>query len=850
MASTDRVNGFRKTTGGPLETTWGPYPTKEAACLELKDQIDGEGLNVRLGKTVAIGTVTNYVEHAWIGGFTDAHLKQTSVDAESVNQVKNIVLNTTIQTQTLGFSDFGGSTTLAFPNVVYVNTQKVATIAGKAKLLRIKLTDVGQFQIVHLRDNGTNFEDIGTYTLNSTVANTTQDIDLSVLNINQNIGDTFGILTGLSATRLKYQPNANAGYASINPNGQGRFIIGRNTVLNLGVIARALSFDVVIEKVEQTNLRQNIDTLQTKQQAVENQLTQLPTVYAGKKSVENVNTLLELEAFTQGQVIANTVPQDAKYVQTSGVLASSSSFASTEHVPIVGGKRYRYTGAMQGTLMAMVWFDANGAKIDHYVAGNTYTTEIPLYSFEITFPSNATTVSYCTYKPRSSTAWLTYIDNTFVNSETLNKIEAKVDTVVSNPRFTVPSVIYAVVGYDQILFYDTVALVIDRGQFGFGGVQITCECSAGKGYNDFFKANPAAAGDFPMTFRAYTYDRKLVAFKTCILRVVTAATFSILKHYLMIGDSLTQPGRTAKQVKDKLTAIGGTAPQAWGTTSRGTEFVNQGFGGWTYAFFAGGGITFYKFFVTGIGAIGANAQYTNNGSTFQLVESNLTNGTGYISFSRVAGSADPLATGTLTKVNSVTGDATISYSSREILAGNPLYNNGQLDIGYYINTVLQMPAGSFFSVVNIQLGINDMGQNPTAIKTDAEILAILENAKTLINAFLAYNSGTKVIVQITPFCNNTGGGFLTEQTYINYLLNMCRFRELTLETFDNFSFNPRVYVGSAFMHLHRLWGYPNEEVSVFTGKTVTVNTNNVHPSNDGYFQIGDGIFPQIYALLK
>lgn len=61
--------------GGPFETTWGPHTTKEAACAAIKNELDAEGRNMRSGKTVAIGTVTDYVEHAWQGGFLDGNLK-------------------------------------------------------------------------------------------------------------------------------------------------------------------------------------------------------------------------------------------------------------------------------------------------------------------------------------------------------------------------------------------------------------------------------------------------------------------------------------------------------------------------------------------------------------------------------------------------------------------------------------------------------------------------------------------------------------------------------------------------------------------------------------------------------
>lgn len=77
--------------GGPFETTWGPYPTKEAACLALKNEVDADGRNVRMGKIVGIGTNAKYVQHHWDGGYEDFHLVETYRDNVKLSEFKKVL---------------------------------------------------------------------------------------------------------------------------------------------------------------------------------------------------------------------------------------------------------------------------------------------------------------------------------------------------------------------------------------------------------------------------------------------------------------------------------------------------------------------------------------------------------------------------------------------------------------------------------------------------------------------------------------------------------------------------------------------------------------------------------------
>lgn len=73
--------------GGPLEKTWGPYDTKEAACLAIENKVDDDGKNMRMGKLVGIGTDDKYVPHHWNGGYEDENLVEYFGDLATKEEI-------------------------------------------------------------------------------------------------------------------------------------------------------------------------------------------------------------------------------------------------------------------------------------------------------------------------------------------------------------------------------------------------------------------------------------------------------------------------------------------------------------------------------------------------------------------------------------------------------------------------------------------------------------------------------------------------------------------------------------------------------------------------------------------
>ena len=163
----------------------------------------------------------------------------------------------------------------------------------------------------------------------------------------------------------------------------------------------------------------------------------------------------------------------------------------------------------------------------------------------------------------------------------------------------------------------------------------------------------------------------------------------------------------------------------------------------------------YRFNVSGATTINIGDKYTNNGSTFTVIEVNTTDGDGNISTTK-SGANEPLSSGILTR-STGTGDSSLSFSAYQKEAGNPLWNaaNNQLDIANYRALINQPTA---IDIVTIQLGVNDMGIQD-AVRTEAELTTVVNYAKNIVDAFLDDNLTTKIIIGLPSSCGSTKSGF-------------------------------------------------------------------------------------------
>lgn len=168
-----------------------------------------------------------------------------------------------------------------------------------------------------------------------------------------------------------------------------------------------------------------------------------------------------------------------------------------------------------------------------------------------------------------------------------------------------------------------------------------------------------------------------------------------------------------------------------------------------------------------------------------------------------------------------------------ITTGSPFYKSGTLDIAaYFTDNSIDDP-----DIVSIRLGINDVFASSAVAGdglTDAEMTAIINNAKTLIDGFLTYNATLKIIISLPTTTENTNESWSIGYDPAVYSQNMFldaihKFQKGLVDTFANGVYNARVDCGYEAISLDRDNGYP---------ETNGIHTNAIHPDAGGYAQIG------------
>jgi len=182
-------------------------------------------------------------------------------------------------------------------------------------------------------------------------------------------------------------------------------------------------------------------------------------------------------------------------------------------------------------------------------------------------------------------------------------------------------------------------------------------------------------------------------------------------------------------------------------------------------------------------------------------------------------------------------------------ATSPFYSGGALNINAY-RTTLGMGTNKF-DVVSFQLGVND---SFGAFKTDADITAIINNAKAVITAFLADNASTKIIVHLPTMDGNTKGGWAenygTTGYKSEYQANIWKLREAIISNFDSGVYNANVIVGIAGLCVDRYYGYVRvtQAVASRISTTEEVHNNAVHLDTPGSQQAGDSYYSTMRSL--
>lgn len=498
----------------------------------------------------------------------------------------------------------------------------------------------------------------------------------------------------------------------------------------------------------------------------------------------------------------------------------------------------------------------NGAGLADSLGNDDKTSNSVLFYLDATTPFTSawygSTINETTNRGRFAKA-LTLIKQplyatTDYVDESVSDLKEYVDGL-SAVEISLPDKINATVGDTLQLFYR--GMVKAPNPYIY---DILVSCSKGKQFPRYFEYFPVAGDVGTTTFKVEVKNKDGVVLGTKTCNLVTKAAVqspASIKKILCVGDSLTSSGVWCQEASRRLIGTGGTPA---GLALSNISFLGrktgggigfEGTGGWTWDSYATVGRQAYKFILSGVVTPPAiDSTYTNNGVTYTVSEVNITGGTGYIS---ATGSGAPTASGTLTRTSGA-GDATLSFSSFTTDSGNPFWeaDTNSLNFSQYVNNYM----GGGCDAIYFLLTWN--GQSPW--KTDFS--SMITTAKTLIDHIhTSYPSCAIKIMGIqVPSLNGGMGanygatGTSYADTYGNVVtvLNMNKAYQDWCNDAAYSDFMEFVNVSAQFDSENNM---PETDKAVNTRATKTekIGTNGVHPSTEGYYQIGDAVFRNFVA---
>lgn len=554
------------------------------------------------------------------------------------------------------------------------------------------------------------------------------------------------------------------------------------------------------------------------------------------------NNLCNPDTLTKGQFYINDL---------TGTVGDDSiaGYGYTDYIPIGKDGITITNGNVAGKVIGHAVYNADKEFIRgyrtntiDYQEGDAYVRfSIGRDTEHVMVAKGQTALPYEPYEGAKEVISENVLPNTVVNPiKTYDPIE-----------ISLPDKIYAVVGDTLQLFYRGMIQAVDPYRYN-----ILISCSKGKQCPRYFEYTPAAGdvGSVDFTITVKDDDRNVLSTKTCQLvtiDVVKSPTSNL--KVMCFGDSLTSAGKWCREADRRLTEAGGTPT---GKELTNIDFVGSqkngstgyfGVGGWNWSSYTQQGRPAYRFQVSGVTSLTVGAIYTNNGNTFTIMEVNVTESTGNILCSVSNLAPAPEDSGVLTK-SSGNGDATITYSSVAEDTQNPLWDNEENKMSFipYANEVSE----GRIDVVYTLLTWN----SHTAAETDfsSMLTEMKVFADTLHKEFP--NAKLKIMGVQVPSVRGgmganygaDGSGYADGYGMVVTALNMNKFYQEFANDEAYSSFVEFVNVSSQFDTDYMM---PHNEKVVNTRSTVKewMDTNGLHPSNEGYLQIGDVVYRNFIA---
>ncbi len=372
-------------------------------------------------------------------------------------------------------------------------------------------------------------------------------------------------------------------------------------------------------------------------------------------------------------------------------------------------------------------------------------------------------------------------------------------------RLILPPEIPALAGLETNVYFDNTFLALNPANYA---VDVVCGRGAqqNRRWTWIPEAGPGSrdAGSHPFTLELRDESNRVIATATTVVRVVERAVTAPPESpasLLIIGDSLTNASTYSQRVLD-LAAEDGLPIRLIGTRGPGAEAQegggdgsgnrHEGYGGWTAERFA----TKYN------AGIARGAPYKECGSPFLY-------------------RSDPA-----------------DEEEKPVL-----------DFARYC---AEFNDGRPPDFVTLLLGCNDTF-NATDDTIDERIDTMLSHYETLVTMIRDLSPDTRIgaILPMPPAATQDafGANYGSGQTRWQYRRNQHRVIERMLESFGNRE-KENLFLVPAWLNLDPVDGFPAriEKAHARTEAEVSRLSNGVHPSAEGYRQLGDSLYAWLRSL--
>lgn len=615
----------------------------------------------------------------------------------------------------------------------------------------------------------------------------------------------------------------------------------------------SFTWNGTIKKIEDETVKEKIESLDEQVAALDELPGEVEELSERTADIEeelketNYVNLTESSPYFTSSLSGAYVPHSTQKITSDQYTTAYKLFLFT----LPAGK-YRLNTLISATSQGVVFGTLSSPE--DLVAGTTIASEI-IYS-----PSGASS-QVATFTETTYLFLLGRVDmgiNYYVSAEEI-VVSSKLDDVANKVEnlfkvgldIVIPDTVYAIVGTELNIWNDTVALSIDRGLHSPLNYQVRWECNKGTITDRGFRFTPVAGDTGDVSCTCYIYDMRgvLLASKTFTIKVKAKNALASAKNIVYFGDSLG--ANAASALYDNFhdaNRFGGTIPNMLGT--RGTTKHYEAAGGYKWSNYATAGEAGFRISVSGVTSLQIGAVYSDGSHNFEILEVNITEGSGNCLLGQHYSGTLIMPSGTLTKVSGG-GDASVPYTDAFQESANPLWNDAtqELDIDQYKQMLVSLgqlsAATDKIDAVSFQFGINDN----TLIDNPGTLLGYITD---LYNLFVDDNPDCIFIVGLTTSSCNTvsgsGANYGATQNWKRYLENTYKIRKFYLSLLADF---PNMRIATPNLLLDRYYGYPmgTRQVSDRCTETEAYHTNFVHPTTSGYKQMGDAYLAAFVAVL-